>query len=73
MAVVQVKEPSSVKIKLNTGTDLNSQVVYRTKTLSSIKPTATDDDIAAVVTGLVNLQQHTLEKITRVDNAELQL
>lgn len=73
MAVVQVKEPSSVKIKLNTGTDLNSQVVYRTKTLSSIKPTATDDDIAAVVTGLVNLQQHTLEKITRVDNAKLQL
>lgn len=73
MAVVQVKEPSLVKIKLNTGTDLNSQVVYRTKTLSSIKSTATDDDIAAVVTGLVNLQQHTLEKITRVDNAELQL
>lgn len=73
MAVVQVKEPSSVKIKLNTGTDLNSQVVYRTKTLSSIKPTATDDDIAAVVNGLVALQAHTLEKITRVDNAELQL
>ena len=73
MAVVQVKEPSSVNIKINTGTDLNSQVVYRTKTLSSIKATATDDDIAAVVTGLVNLQQHTLEKITRVDNAELQL
>ena len=73
MAVVQVKEPSLVKIKLNTGTDLNSQVVYRTKTLGSIKSTATDDDIAAVVTGLVNLQQHTLEKITRVDNAELQL
>ena len=73
MAVVQVKEPSSVKIKLNTGTDLNSQVVYRTKTLSSIKPTATDDDIAAIATGLVNLQKHTLEKLTRVDNAELQL
>ena len=73
MAVVQVKEPSSVKIKLNTGTDLNSQVVYRTKTLGSIKPTATDDDIAAVVNGLVALQAHTLEKITRVDNAELQL
>lgn len=72
MAVVQVKEPSSVKIKLNTGTDLNSQVVYRTKTLSSIKPTATDDDIVAVVNGLVALQAHTLEKITRVDNAELQ-
>ena len=73
MAVVQVKEPSLVKIKLNTGTDLNSQVVYRTKTLSSIKATATNEDIEAVVTGLVNLQQHTLEKITRVDNAELQL
>ena len=72
MAVVQVKEPSSVKIKLNTGTDLNSQVVYRTKTLSSIKSTATDDDIVAVVNGLVALQAHTLEKITRVDNAELQ-
>lgn len=73
MAVVQVKEPSLVKIKLNTGTDLNSQVVYRTKTLSSIKATATNEDIEAVVTGLVNLQQHTLEKITRVDNTELQL
>ena len=73
MGVVPVKEPSSVKIKLNTGTDLNSQVVYRTKTLSSIKATATNEDIEAVVTGLVNLQQHTLEKITRVDNTELQL
>ena len=73
MAVVPVKEQSSVKIKLNTGTDLNSQVEYRTKTLSSIKATATDDDIAAVVNGLVALQAHTLEKITRVDNTELQL
>ena len=73
MAVAPVKEPSSVKIKLNTGTDLNSQVVYRTKTLSSIKATATNEDIEAVVTGLVNLQQHTLEKITRVDNTELRL
>ena len=73
MAVYPVQEPSSVKIKLNTGTDLNLQVVYRTKTLSSIKPTATNEDIEAIVTGLVNLQQHTLEKITRVDNTDLQL
>ena len=72
MAVVPVKEPSAVKIKLNKGTDLNLKVIYQTKTLSSIKPTATDDDIVAVVNGLVDLQQHTLEKITRVDNTDLQ-
>ena len=73
MAVVPVKEPSAVKIKFNKGTDLNLKVIYQTKTLSSIKATATNEDIEAVVTGLVNLQQHTLEKITRVDNTELQL
>lgn len=73
MAVVPVKEPSSVKVKFNKGTDLNGDVVYQTKTLSSIKATAVNEDIEAVVTGLVNLQKHTLEKITRVDNTELQL
>lgn len=73
MAVYAVPESSAVKIKFNKGTDLNGDVVYKTKTLSSIKSTATDDDIGAIVSGLVDLQQHTLEKITRVDNTELQL
>lgn len=73
MAVYPVPELSSVKIKFNKGTDLSGDVVYKTKTLSSIKSTATDDDIGEIVSGLVDLQQHTLEKITRVDNTELQL
>ena len=47
MAVVPVKEPSSVKIKFNKGTDLNGDVVYQTKTLSSIKATAVNEDIEA--------------------------
>ena len=73
MAVIVTPNVSKIQIKLDQGTDLNGDRIIKTKTLSSIKATATDDDIAAVANGLVNLQQHTLEKLTRVDNAELQL
>ena len=43
----------------------------KTKTFSSIKSSASNDDIMAVVNALVGLQQHTLSATNRVDNSSL--
>ena len=39
--------------------------------LSSIKSAASNEDIMAVVNAIVNLQQHTLSAVNRIDNSSL--
>ena len=71
MAVISTPNASSVKVKLDQGTDINGDRVIKTKTFSSIKSSASNDDIMAVVNALVALQQHTLSATNRVDNSSL--
>jgi len=46
--------------------------VYRTKSLSSVKTTAVDQDIYDVAQALVALQEYTLVTVLRVDSALLE-
>ena len=71
MAVISTPNATSVKVKLDHGLDINGDRVIKTKTFSSIKSTASNDDIMAVVNAIVNLQQHTLSATNRVDNSSL--
>ena len=71
MAVVSTPNASSVKVKFDHGTDLNGDRIVKTKTFSSIKSGASNDNIMAVVNGIAAMQQHTLSGTNRVDNSSL--
>lgn len=71
MAVVSTPNASSIKVKFDHGTDLNGDRVIKTKTYSSIKSGATNDNIMLVVKAISGLQQHNLSGTNRVDNASL--
>ena len=71
MAVVSTPNACSIKVKFDHGTDLNGDRIIKTKTYSSIKSSATNDNIMAVVNSLAGLQQHTLSGTNRVDNSSL--
>ena len=71
MAVISTPNASAVKVKFDHGTDINGDRVIKTKPFSSIKSTASNDDIMAVVNAIVSLQQHTLSATNRVDNSSL--
>ena len=71
MAVIASPNASSLKLKFDQGTDLNGDSIIKTKTYSSVKSGALNDDIMAVVNAIAALQQHTLVAINRVDNSSL--
>lgn len=71
MAVISTPNASSIKIKFDKGTDLNGDRIIKTKTYSSVKSAASNEDIMAVVNAIVGLQDHTLSAVNRVDNYSL--
>ena len=71
MAVISTPNATSVKIKHDTDEDVNGDRIIKTKTLTNIKSTASNDDIMAVVNAIVDLQKHTLSATNRVDNSSL--
>ena len=71
MAVISTPNATSVKVKFDHGLDINGDRVIKTKTFSSIKSAASNDDIMAVVNAMSNLQKHTLSATNRVDNSSL--
>ena len=64
MAVISTPNATSVKIKLDHGADVNGDRIIKTKTLTNIKSTASNDDIMAAVNAIVDLQKHTLSLLT---------
>ena len=71
MAIISTANASSVKVKFDHGTDLNGDRIIKTKTYSSLKSNASNENIVAVVNALAGLQQHTLNATNRVDNTSL--
>lgn len=71
MAVISTPNVSSIKIKYDQGTDLNGDRIIKTKTYSSVKHDASNEDIMAVVNAIVALQDHTLSAVNRIDNFSL--
>lgn len=71
MAVISSPNASSIKIKFDQGTDLNGDRIIKTKTYSSVKSAASNEDIMAVVNAIVGLQDHTLSAVNRIDSYSL--
>lgn len=73
MAVVATPNQSSVKVKYDYGANLDGDRVYKTKTFGSIKNTATNDDIMAVVNSISGLVKTgvTVSATNRIDNYSL--
>ena len=58
MAVISTPNATSVKIKLDHGADVNGDRIIKTKTLTNIKSTASNDDIMAVVNAITEWITH---------------
>jgi len=72
MAVEKVPSGTTLKMQFQTRLDGDGDPVYRTKSLSSVKTTAADQDIYDVAQALVALQEYTLVTVLRVDSALLE-
>lgn len=70
MAVVEIKNPSSLKVKLDIGM-VNGKVKTKIKTFSNVKHSASLQDAFDVVEALVNLQEHSLMDVIKVDNTTI--
>ena len=71
MAVISSPNASTIKIKLDQGTDLNGDRIIKTKSYSSVKSAASNEDIMAIVNSIVGLQDHTLSAVNRIDSYSL--
>ena len=71
MAVISSPNASSIKVKFDQGTNLDGDRIIKTKTYSSVKSAASNEDIMAVVNAIVALQDHTLSAVNRLDSYSL--
>lgn len=72
MAVTKVPVNTTCRIVFNTGTDPESgNPVLRRKSLSNVKPTASDQDIFDVASAIGGLCEYETSGIQRVDSAQL--
>ena len=72
MSVTRIVDNSILRLRLNTGVNGSGDPTYSTKSLSNVKPAATDQDVYAVAQALAALQNYVLTSIARVDNSLLE-
>ncbi|AGL00261.1 DUF1659 domain-containing protein [Desulfoscipio gibsoniae] len=72
MAVEKIPSGTVLRMQFQTGLDGDGDPIYRTKSLSNVKTDALDQDIFDVAQALVQLQEHTLMAVLRVDSAVLE-
>lgn len=68
--VVQAKNPSSLRIRLDCGPGDYGKRITKSRTYSNLKPTAADD-VYNVADALVSLQENTVLDIAKIDNTSL--
>lgn len=71
MPVILNPFDSSIQLKFNVGVDDEGNPILKTKTLSGIKNSASDQDLMDVAQALAGLQQYTLAAVVRVNEGEL--
>ena len=70
MAVIETKNPSSLKVKLDLGM-VNGKTKTKLKTFSNLNPNATAQNAYEVASGLMSLQEHNVLDVVKVDNTSL--
>lgn len=71
MAVVSHPLGGSLKIILETGKDEDNKAIYRTRSYSKVKSSASDENLMDVAKQLGALQVYPVDGIRRVVEAEL--
>jgi len=71
MPVVSTPASSTLQLRLHTGTDDKGNPIIRTRTYRNVKVNALDEDVHAVGMAMVQLQQHPVESIRRVNEMQL--
>ena len=69
--IVEIKNPSSLKMRFNYGTGEGGKIITKTRSYSHLKPTAKGEDVFNVAEALESLQQHSVIEIIKQDNTIL--
>ena len=70
MAVLEAKNPSSLRIKLDLGM-VNGKTKVRSKTFSNVKHDADAQNVYDVAEALMALQEYTVLETAKIDNTTL--
>ena len=70
MAVREVKNPSSLRIKLDLGME-DARTKVRSKTFSSVKHDASAQNVYDVAEALMGLQEYQTIEVAKIDNTTL--
>lgn len=70
MAVNEMQNPSSLRIKLDLGME-DGKTKVRSKTFSNLKHNATAQDVYDVAEALIGLQEYDQLEIAKIDNTTL--
>ena len=70
MAVLEAKNPSSLRIKLDVGM-VNGRTKVRSKTFSNVKHDADAQNVYDVAEALMGLQEYQTIEVAKIDNTTL--
>ena len=70
MAVLEAKNPSSLRIKLDLGM-VDGKTKVRSKTFSNVKHNANVQNVYDVAEGLMALQEYSVIETAKIDNTTL--
>lgn len=72
MAVIEVKNPSTLKVKLDLGI-IGGKTKTKIKSFSNVNPNASAEDIYYVADALMSLQEHNVIDVIKQDNTSLSI
>ena len=70
MSVIEAKNPSSLRVKLDLGM-VNGKTKVRSKTFSNLKHNASAQDVYEVAESLMALQEYAVIETAKIDNTTL--
>ncbi|MGL5711561.1 MAG: DUF1659 domain-containing protein [Paraclostridium sp.] len=71
MAIMAIKNPTTLKIKHDCGLDENRNKIIKTKSFGNVRTNAVNDDIYDVAEALSSLQEHMLVDVIKVETTLL--
>ncbi|CEP68839.1 Protein of unknown function DUF1659 [Moorella glycerini] len=71
MAVISTPLATTLRLQVQTGTDATGQPVYRVRSYSRVKPSASDQDVYDVAQAIGSLQVHPVNAVSRVNENDL--
>jgi len=70
MSVIEAKNPSSLRVKLDLGM-VDGKTKVRSKTFSNLKHNADTQDVYEVAQSLMALQEYSVLEVAKIDNTTL--